>query len=153
MTLHYKSTPYSTFRTLFLAFSCVTLFTSFREITHDISHHTVTKTITTLDGNRIEKTVVLFNKKTTREDVINACTLLAKENVQLTFEKLTIGKSLLGIVGKQRIKYARGKIVLDNGETQTFEAGGVTNFRSLTISFSRDIETKKPRLEMVEIAN
>jgi hypothetical protein len=72
---------------------------------------TITKTVSVIDGNRIEKTVVLLDKKTTRDDVINACDILYRDGVQLTFEKLVIGNSMLGIVGKKKSGMLKAQFV------------------------------------------
>ena len=111
---------------------------------------TISRTTITENGMTFEKTIIEFNKNTSREDVIETCAFLSKENVELTFEKLTIGKSFLGIMGKTRIKSATGKIQLADGSTQSFKVGGISNFKSLKIQYSIDINTKKTKIEMIE---
>ena len=86
---------------------------------------------TTVGGNgkEVVKTEILLDKTTTREDLIHTCKFLAKEDVQLTFELLDIRKSFFGIVGKQRIAYAKGKIELPDGSVEQFEAGRAISFQ------------------------
>ena len=94
---------------------------------------TITKTSILIEGNELKRTVIKLDKNTSREDLISTCSFLAKENVQLTFDKLIIGKSFLGLIGKQRIRIAEGKIQLSNGVSQNFKAGGITSCKFLKI--------------------
>ncbi len=68
---------------------------------------TITRTSTLVGGTKVEKSIILLDGSTSREDVIHTCSFLAQEDVQLTFDKLTIGKSFLGLLGKQRIRIAK----------------------------------------------
>jgi hypothetical protein len=112
---------------------------------------TITKTTTFIDGKKVEKTVILLDGSTSREDIIHTCNFLAKENVQLTFDKLSIGKSFLGLIGKQRIRIAEGIIKLSNGSSQKFKAGGATSFRFIKIQYSSYPLPELSRIEMIEI--
>jgi hypothetical protein len=104
----------------------------------------------TVNGVTLQHTIIEFNKSTSREDVIETCAFLSKENVQLTFEELTIGKSLFGIMGKTRIKRAKGKIQLSDGSTQFFKVGGISNFKFLKIQYSIDLNTNVSMIGMIE---
>jgi len=99
----------------------------------------------------VEKTVILLDGKTSREDLIHTCGFLANENVQLTFDKLIIGKSFLGLIGKKRIRIAEGKIKLSNGLSQSFKAGGATSFKYIKIQYSNIVAIKSAQIEMIEI--
>ena len=112
---------------------------------------TISRTVTLVDSRKVERTIIVFNANTSREDVIQTCSFLANENVQLTFNKLTIGRSFLGILGKQRIRIAEGKIQLADGSTQEFKAGGITSFKSLSIQYSREEAKQSSRIDMIEI--
>ena len=111
---------------------------------------TIERTTTAVNGFNFEKTIIEFNKTTSREDVIHTCAFLSKEDVQLTFSKLTIGKSFLGIIGQSRIRNAEGKIELSDGSTQSFKVGGVSSFKSLKIQYSKNTGTKVSKIEMIE---
>lgn len=112
---------------------------------------TITRTTALVDGKTRETTVIQLDGSTSREELIHTCNYLAKEGVQLTFGKLVIGRSFLGLVGKPRIRIAEGKIVLANGTTQSFKAGGVTAFRVLRIQYASLVTTDASRIEMIEI--
>jgi hypothetical protein len=112
---------------------------------------TITKTKILVDGKKLERTVILFDGHTSREDIIHTCNFLAKENVQLTFDKLSIGKSFLGIIGKQRIRIAEGLIRLANGSSQRFKAGGFTSFKTIKIQYISTILPESSQIEMIEI--
>jgi hypothetical protein len=112
---------------------------------------TITRTSTLVDGKKVEKTVILLDGNTSREDLIHTCSFLAQENVQLTFDKLTIGKRFLGIVGKQRIRMAEGKIKLANGSSQRFKAGGATSFKFIKIEYTNNLSMESSQIEMIEI--
>jgi len=112
---------------------------------------TITRTTLVENGNEVEKTVILFNGETSREDVISTCGFLAHENVQLTFDKLIIGRSFLGLIGKNRIRIAEGKIQLSNGDTQSFKAGGAMSFKMIKIQYSKTASMKSSQIEMIEI--
>jgi hypothetical protein len=101
----------------------------------------------------VEKTVILLDGNTSREELIQTCSFLAKENVQLTFDKLTIGKSFLGLIGKQRIRIAEGMIKLANGSSQRFKAGGATGFRFIKIQYLNNILPESSQIEMIEIVD
>ena len=103
------------------------------------------------NGKEIIITEITLDKTTSREDLIHSCSFLAKENVQLTFESLIIGKSIFGLVGKQRITYAKGKITLLDGSFHQFEVGRILNFKSIKITYSRNKENDDLSLDMVEI--
>lgn len=108
---------------------------------------------TTIDknGKKAIKTEVLFNKTTTREDVIHTCNFLAREDVQLTFESLQIRKSFFGVFGRARIAYAKGMIELPGGSFQNFKAGGAIAFKSIKITYSQNSETQNYLINMIEI--
>ena len=114
---------------------------------------TITKTSITVNGKKVEKTAILLDKSTSREDLIHTCNFLAQENVQLTFDKLTIGKSFLGLVGKQRIRIAEGMIKLANGSSQRFKAGGATGFRSIKIQYANHMLPASSQIEMIEVVD
>lgn len=92
-------------------------------------------------GEQVVQTEILIDKSTTREDLIHACKFLAEEDVELTFESLDIRKGFLGLLGKSRIAYAKGKIELPNGSIEEFEAGGLISFRSIKVTYSKNMET------------
>lgn len=136
----------------FFAFGFVFFFSSFFSIPNNEKQpKTVTKTSTLIDGKKVETTVVLLDGNTSREDLIQTCNFLAKEQVQLTFDKLTIGKSFLGLIGKQRIRIAEGKIKLLNGSSQNFKAGGATSFKFIKIQYSNNVSVNVSQIEMIEI--
>jgi hypothetical protein len=134
---------------LFISLVLFILLTSFIPIAKGLPN-TIQRTTSIMDGVTIEKTVIEFDKTTSRDDVISTCTFLSKENVQLTFDKLIIGKSFFGVIGKSRIRIAEGKIRLSDGTTQSFKVGGLTNFRSLKIQYSTNLQSKKNRIDMIE---
>ena len=102
-------------------------------------------------GEQLVQTEILIDKTTTREGLIHACKFLAEEDVELTFESLDIRKAFLGVLGKSRIAYAKGKIELPNGSIEEFEAGGPISFRSIKVTYSRNIETSDYYINMVEV--
>ncbi|HZH36276.1 MAG TPA: hypothetical protein VEX65_03320 [Flavisolibacter sp.] len=114
---------------------------------------TITRISTLVEGKNVEKTVILLDGNTSREELIQTCNFLAKENVQLTFDKLTIGKSFLGLIGKQRIRIAEGMIKLANGSSQRFKAGGATGFRFIKIQYLTNILPESSQIEMIEIVD
>lgn len=127
------------------------IFSSFTvKITEDKTPNTITRTTVWVDGKSIEKTLILFDGKTSREAVIHTCSYLAKENIQLTFDRLVIGKSVMGVVGKSRIRIASGKITFPNGSSQSFNVGGPLSFRSLKIQYATPDNSLSPTLEMIE---
>ncbi len=137
---------------LLFALTSVLFLSSFiTRINNEKQPNTITRSLTVINGNEVEKTLILFDGNTSREDVIHTCGFLAHENVQLTFDKLIIGKSFLGIIGKKRIRIAEGKITLYNGLSQTFKAGGATSFKFIKIQYSINTVNKLPQIEMVEI--
>ncbi len=121
------------------------------KVNGEIQPKTITRSLTLINGNEVEKTVILLDGKTSREDIIHTCVFLAHENVQLTFDKLIIGNSFLGIIGKKRIRIAEGKIALSSGAAQTFKAGGATSFNFIKIQYSKNIAKKLNQIEMIEI--
>ena len=121
------------------------------KLSDEKSLNTITRTSTLINGNEVEKTVILFNGNTSREDLIHTCGFLANENVQLTFDKLIIGKSFLGFIGKARIRIAEGKIKLSNGLSERFKAGGATSFKFIKIQYSNNVATKSSQIDMIEI--
>ena len=123
------------------------------KFSHEKLPGTITKTSILIEGNQLERTVIKLDKNTSREDLISTCSFLAKENVQVTFDKLIIGKSFLGLIGKQRIRIAEGKIQLSNGVSQNFKAGGITNFKFLKIQYLNSVATKYIIIEMIEIVD
>ncbi len=114
---------------------------------------TITRTVKLVNGNPVERTIVLLDGNTSREDVISTCSFLSHENVQLTFDKLIIGKSFLGLVGKTRIRTAEGRIKLPDGSSQTFKAGGATSFRFIKIQYENNLAAKSFGIEMIEIVD
>ncbi|NOT74899.1 MAG: hypothetical protein HOP08_08205 [Cyclobacteriaceae bacterium] len=103
------------------------------------------------NGNGVIRTQILFNRTTSREEVISTCTFLAKENTQLTFDRLEIGKSVFGVFGRNRLKYLSGSIELPDGSIQKFKAGGVFAFHSVKIIYSNQMDSKSFLIEMIEI--
>ena len=71
----------------------------------------------------------------------------------MTFDKLSIGKSFLGLIGKQRILLAEGKITLSDGLSQKFKAGEAASFRSIKIQYASNQLNEPPRIVMVEIVD
>ena len=135
-----------------LVLASLFLFSSFTSGSKDDKQpKTITKMVSVINGNQVERTIVLFDGNTSKEDVINTCNFLSHENVQLTFDKLTIGKSFLGLAGKTRIRIAEGKINLPNGSSQSFKAGGATSFRFIKIQYTNNLATKSAQIEMIEI--
>ena len=114
---------------------------------------TITRSTSIIDGMKVEKTLIVLDGNTSREDLIHTCNYLAKENVQLTFEKLSIGKSFIGLIGKQRIRIAQGMIKLSNGSSQKFKAGGAMSFRSLKIQYTSSSLPESSQIEMIEIVD
>lgn len=112
---------------------------------------TITRTSMQVNGKEVKKTVILLDGNTSREDLIQTCSFLAHENVQLTFNKLTIGKSFLGLIGKNRIRIAEGKLELSNGTSQRFKAGGATSFKFIKIQYSDNAVTESSQIEMIEV--
>ncbi|MFD2998765.1 hypothetical protein ACFS7Z_00190 [Pontibacter toksunensis] len=116
----------------------------------DVTPKAVTRTTEVINGDQVEKTVILLDGNTSREDVIHACNFLAVEDVQLTFDKLVIGKSMLGLVGKSQIRFAEGKIALPNGSSEKFKAGGAASFRFIRIQYSKNTVTNSSQIDMIE---
>jgi hypothetical protein len=102
-------------------------------------------------GNTLIKTQITLDKHTSREGLIEACAFLAKENVSLTFEGVTIRKWFLGIAGKNRIGKLKGRISLPNGKFEEFKAGGAFNFTLVRIIFTQVKDTDKYTIQMVEV--
>jgi len=137
---------------LLFAFGSIFFLSSFiHKLSNEERPRTITRTSSLLNGNEVEKTVILLDGKTSREDLIHTCGFLANENVQLTFDKLIIGKSFLGLIGKKRIRIAEGKIKLSNGLSQSFKAGGATSFKYIKIQYSNIVAIKSAQIEMIEI--
>lgn len=135
----------------FIISLCLVLLTSFgSRPNNDSLPKTLTRTSALVDGRIVETTVILLDGNTSREELIYTCNFLAKENVQLIFDKLSIGRSFLGLVGKQRIRVAEGMIQLPNGKSQRFKAGGITSFRYLKIQYVKSEAPEQSRIEMVE---
>lgn len=111
---------------------------------------TISRNISSENGNNIQRTVIELNGDTSREHIIQTCTFLANEDVQLTFENLEIGKSFLGIIGKTRIRNIEGRIQLADGSFQNFKAGGSFGFRYLKIQYSKNLTTGSFQMEMIE---
>ena len=139
---------------LFLfAFGSIFFLSSFNDKSKDEKRpDTITRTLSFINGDQVEKTIILIDGNTSREDLIHTCAFLAQENVQLTFEKIIIGRSFLGLVGKNRIRIADGKIELSNGLSQSFKAGGATSFKFIKIQYSNTL-TAKSKIEMIEIVD
>jgi hypothetical protein len=132
---------------------CITslfIFSSFSIQPSEDYPKTITRNITSENGNSIQRTVIELNGDTSREDIIQTCTFLAKEDVQLTFEKLEIGKSFFGLIGKSRIRLAEGKIQFSNGSYESFKAGGSLAFKFLKIQYSKNLKTGLYQIEMIE---
>ena len=137
---------------LLFAFGCVFFLSSFVSTgTHEKHPNTITRVSNLVDGKKIETTIILLDGTTSREDLIATCSFLAKENVQLTFDKLAIGRSFLGIIGKQRIRIAEGQVRLPDGSSQSFKAGGIASFRSIKIQYSSDASSHSSKIQMIEI--
>lgn len=131
---------------------CVFFLSSFISApSNETQPKTITRTSILVNGRKVEKTVILLDGSTSQEDLIRTCSFLAQENVQLTFDKLTIGKSFLGLIGKQRIRAAEGKVRLANGSSQSFKAGGPTSFKYLKIQYSTNQSIESSQIEMIEI--
>jgi hypothetical protein len=132
--------------------ACLLFLSSFHSFPGDENlPKTITRTLDQAKGKTVENTVILIDCYTSREDIIQTCNFLAKENVQLTFSSLIIGKTFLGLVGKQRIRIAEGMIKLPNGSSQSFKAGGITAFRVIKIQYSNDPILQTSQIEMVEV--
>jgi hypothetical protein len=115
---------------------------------------TITKTILkNTAGQEIIKTQIVLDGNTSREDLIAACSSLGKERVQLTFDQVTIRKNFMGIWGKSRIAYAKGKIELPNRANEPFEAGGAFNFKFIKITYSQVSHTDEYTVDMIEIVD
>lgn len=102
------------------------------------------------EGKDIIITEITLDKHTSREALIETCTSLRKENTDLTFEFVKIGRSFLGIAGKRRILDLSGTIQLPNGIRENFKAGGIFNFRYVKITYTQVISTGEYTLSMVE---
>jgi hypothetical protein len=113
----------------------------------------ITSNSKTVNGVTYQTTLVTFDKYTTREDVIQTCAYLSEQHVQLTFDCLVIGKSLFGIIGKTRLKFVAGKIVLPNKTEQFFKAGGVLPFKSVRIQFTQQRGIDPTQIDMIEIVD
>jgi hypothetical protein len=132
-----------------LFFGCVIVLCSFVSFPNDGAlPRTMTRTSTLIDGREVQRTTILFDKNTSREDVINTCNYLQRENIYLTFDKLSIGPSFLGVIGRQRINLLEGKIQLPDGSSKRFEAGGKLSFRYLKLQFTTSANAS--RIEMIE---
>lgn len=138
----------------YFAMVSVLLFSSFASNSdHKRQHQPITRTSKIENGRHITETTILFDKHTSRDNVISVCTTLAKENVQLTFDKLTIGRGLFGLLGKNRIRTMEGKIELTNGQSQKFQAGGTFGFRYVKIIYATNTEDKSSFIEMIEVVD
>jgi len=113
--------------------------------------NTIPRTSMFINGTKVEKTVILLDGKTSREDLVHTCNFLAHEYVQLTFDKLIIGKSFLGLIGKNRIRIAEGKIKLSNGLSESFKAGGATSFKLIKIQYSNNETKQSSQIDIIEI--
>ncbi|MEM6841186.1 MAG: hypothetical protein AAF632_03085 [Bacteroidota bacterium] len=102
-------------------------------------------------GDEIITTEILLDENTSREDLIHICRFLGNEGVQLTFDSLNIRRSFLGILGKKRIAQATGKIVLPNGISEEFQAGGTLSFRSIKITYFQNTTSNDSAINMIEI--
>lgn len=112
----------------------------------------ITQSVDTNDrGEQIRQTIILIDQNTSREDLIHTCRFLAKDNVQLTFEELEIRKYFWRLLGKKRIARADGKILLPDGNFEAFKAGGIISFRSIEITYTKNLETEDYYIEMIEI--
>jgi len=118
----------------------------------DVTPVPIKQTIT-LQENGVQRlqTEITFDKKTSREDIINSCNFLAKENISLVFDKLEIKRPYFGLFGKYRIGFVEGFVELPDGMREKFKAGGLFAFRSVKIIYSKDVQTNAYRMEMVEI--
>jgi hypothetical protein len=137
---------------LLAAISLVTIFSSFAvKKNWPANHKTTSKTVErNNEGKTVIKTQILLDRTTSREDLIAACSLLSKENVQLTFDLLQIRKSFLGVLGNSRIAYAKGQIQLPDGSVERFRAGGPFNFKFIRIIYFQDSQTNQYKISMVE---
>jgi hypothetical protein len=108
----------------------------------------MTRVTTVIDCREVQRTIILFDKNISREDVIHTCTYLQREKIQLTFHKLSIGRSFLGIIGKHRVNSIAGEIRLPDGSTQRFRVGGPKSFRSFKLQFTTS--PNDSRIEMIE---
>lgn len=79
--------------------------------------------------------------------------LPGKGKCSINFDKLVIGKSFLGLVGRQRIRIAEGNIQILNGSSQRFKAGGITSFKTIRIQFSKNVNAETSQIEMIEIVD
>jgi hypothetical protein len=102
-------------------------------------------------GNEIVKTQIILDKHTSRDALIETCSLLGSENVSLTFEELSIRKSFLGLAGKNRIAKLKGQIQLPNGKSAKFKAGGMFNFNVVRITYTQQKDTGEYIIQMVEV--
>jgi hypothetical protein len=105
----------------------------------------------TIIGNfDAQRTIIKLDGNTTREEVIETCSFLASENVLLTFDKLVIGRSFLGVIGKKRIRKVAGQISFLTGLSQNFKAGGLTGFKYLKIQYTTTRKQGYTQIEMIE---
>jgi hypothetical protein len=139
-------------RNLLLAASMILLSSFDTKLDENQLPKPITRTSTMIDGKTVEKTVIVLDGTTSREDVIHTCNFLAQEKVLLTFDKLSIGKSFLGVLGKQRIRMVEGMIQLPNGTSQPFKAGGINSFRRIKIQYTNSTSSAS-RIEMIEIVD
>jgi hypothetical protein len=102
------------------------------------------------NGRSVPIMIFYLDRHSTSQDVINACNWLAKQDVQLTFHELEVGR-LFGVIGKHRIRKISGEITLPNGETKKFSAGGWNAFRMLRIQFCLGKSAWGQRVEMIEV--
>ena len=107
------------------------------------------KTLAT--GESVIETQIRIDATTSREELIHTCKFLASEGVELTFEELQIGKAVLGVVGRSRIKRVKGQIELSDGPKEAFRAGGAFSFNSLTITYIEDAKTGVLRFSTIAI--
>ncbi|MBC7923696.1 MAG: hypothetical protein H7Z75_21685 [Ferruginibacter sp.] len=140
---------------LMLAVVVLTTLSSFYIPHSKISDHkTITRTVESNNmGKEVIKTQVVLDGATSREDLIAACSSLAKENVQLTFKSVVIRRSFFGLLGKRRISYAKGSIQLPGGSSEEFEAGGFFNFKLIRITYTQVSKTDEYRIDMIEIVD
>ncbi len=148
MKIQYKSSL------LMLTLIGLMTFSSFstRESKH-ATHAVITRTVERNQDKELIKTEIVLNGKTTREELIEACASLSKENVALTFDLLSIRKRVLGFFGKSRIAYAKGKIQLPDGSTEEFKAGGLFNFKYIRITYTQVANTNEYTINLVEVVD
>lgn len=136
------------YATLFLIFSC---FSTFGYTSKPPKQNTLTYSTREQNGRIIPIALFCLDRYTTTKEVISACTNLAQQNVQLSFDELAVGRSLFGVVGRERIRKVAGKITLPNGHSEAFAAGGLMSFRLLRIQFSVEGDSANQRIEMIEV--